>query len=47
MLSGKIFCNKCGAPYIADAGTSKSGKVYNYYVCEDKKDVYKRQLKRL
>lgn len=37
MLSGKIFCNKCGAPYIADAGTSKSGKVYNYYVCEDKK----------
>lgn len=37
MLSGKLFCEACGAPYIADAGTGKSGKVYHYYLCENKK----------
>ena len=37
MLSGKIFCAKCGEPYQADAGTSKTGRAYYYYVCSNKK----------
>lgn len=36
-LSGKIFCAKCGQPYIADAGTSRNGTVYNYYTCKGRK----------
>ena len=33
LLSGKLFCGHCGSPMVADSGTSKSGKVYNYYKC--------------
>lgn len=37
-LSGKIFCAKCGQPYIADAGTSQNGVVHNYYTCKGRKN---------
>lgn len=37
MLSCKCFCGYCGKMLIADAGTGKSGKVYNYYKCKHTK----------
>ncbi len=37
ILSGKIFCAKCGAPYLGESGTSKSGKLYSYYKCNGAK----------
>ena len=33
LLTAKLFCGKCGKPMTGDGGTGKSGKVYNYYVC--------------
>lgn len=33
LLSGKLFCGKCGNPMTGCSGTSKSGKVYEYYRC--------------
>lgn len=33
LLSGKVFCGKCGSPMSAMAGTSKSGKKFTYYAC--------------
>lgn len=36
-LSGKVFCAKCGSPYLGESGTSKNGKVYTYYKCNGTK----------
>lgn len=33
LLSGKLFCGKCGSPMSAQTGTGKSGKKFNYYSC--------------
>lgn len=33
LLTGKLFCGHCGAPMTGDGGTSKTGRVYNYYTC--------------
>ncbi len=32
-LSGKLYCGQCGALVTAESGTSKSGRVYQYYKC--------------
>ena len=37
LLTGKLFCGKCGKPMTGDAGTSKSGKVYYYYICNGRR----------
>lgn len=37
LLSYKLICGKCGAKMFGDSGTSKSGKVYYYYTCDNKK----------
>lgn len=37
MLSCKCFCGYCGKMLIADCGTGKRGKVYNYYKCKHTK----------
>lgn len=37
LLSCKCFCGYCGAMLNAEAGTSKTGKVYHYYKCGNKK----------
>lgn len=37
LLTGKAFCAKCETPMIADGGTSKTGKKYQYYACKTKK----------
>ena len=33
LLSGRMFCSKCGEVYIGESGTGKSGAKYCYYVC--------------
>ncbi len=33
LLTGKLFCGKCGKPMTGDSGTSKSGAVHQYYTC--------------
>lgn len=33
LLTTKLFCAKCGAMMVAQAGTSKMGNLYRYYAC--------------
>lgn len=55
LLSGKLFCGKCGSPMTGAAGTSKTGTVYNYYACNkkryehtcDKKNVPRDEIEQL
>ena len=51
LLTTKLFCGKCGAMMVAQAGTSSKGPVYRYYACVrqkkhlcDKKMVSKTKL---
>lgn len=37
LLTGKIFCGKCGSPMTGEAGTGKGGGKYNYYTCANRK----------
>ena len=37
LLTGRLFCGKCGSAMIGDSGHSKSGKIHNYYTCAMKK----------
>jgi DNA invertase Pin-like site-specific DNA recombinase len=37
LLSQKLFCGHCGSLMIGDSGTGKSGNVYNYYTCGNRK----------
>ena len=37
LLAGKVFCGHCGSPMNGESGTSKSGNVYHYYKCYNKK----------
>lgn len=37
LLTGKLFCGKCGEPMTGDGGTSKTGKVYQYYTCNNRR----------
>ena len=37
LLTGKLYCGKCGQPMTGDGGTSKSGKVYSYYICSGRR----------
>ena len=45
LLSCKCFCGYCGAMLNAEAGTSKTGKVYHYYKCGEKKRGKKCEMK--
>lgn len=36
ILSGKLFCGYCGRRLVGFCGYSKSGKVYKYYICQNK-----------
>ena len=40
LLSGMAFCGHCGAPLVADSGTSKGGTRYDYYSCAQKKKAH-------
>ena len=37
LLTAKLFCGECGQPMTGDGGTSKTGKVYSYYICNGKR----------
>ena len=37
LLSGKLICGECGGLMTGEAGTSKTGAVYQYYKCYEKK----------
>lgn len=37
LLSGKLFCGKCGNNMVGDSGTSKTGVTHYYYSCIEKK----------
>ncbi len=37
MLTGKLFCGRCGAIMVGECGTGQSGAVYNYYKCVNNK----------
>ena len=37
VLSGKLFCGNCGTLMTAETGTSKTGSVYRYYKCFNRK----------
>lgn len=49
LLTGKLFCGCCGAPMKSVAGTSKTGKVHQYYACKkkDQKNIQKEWLEEL
>ena len=34
LLTGKLFCGKCGALMVGKSGTGKYGKLHHYYVCK-------------
>lgn len=36
-LQGKVFCGMCGAPMVGECGRGKTGTVYHYYTCADRK----------
>ena len=51
LLTTKIFCGKCGAMMVGQAGTSKTKKVHRYYACArqkkhkcDKKMLHKEKI---
>ena len=37
LLSGKLFCGRCGKGMIGDSGTSRNGEKHYYYTCSTKK----------
>ncbi len=37
LLTGKLYCGHCGAPMIGMSGTSKTGAMHHYYVCNAKR----------
>lgn len=37
LLTTKLFCGHCGSPMTGDSGTSRSGRVYFYYTCVERR----------
>ena len=37
LLTGKLFCGKCGSYMMGTSGTGKSGKLHYYYTCNKKR----------
>ena len=37
LLSGKLYCGKCLTKMYGESGTSKTGKLYHYYKCFNRK----------
>ena len=35
LLTGKLYCGYCTKPMIGTSGTSKTGKVHRYYICQN------------
>lgn len=37
LLTTKLFCGHCGSFMVGECGTARSGKMYHYYKCSDRK----------
>lgn len=37
LLTGKLFCGRCGSPMVGVSGKSKGASPYYYYVCKNKR----------
>lgn len=37
LLTGKLFCGKCGSPMTGISGTARSGALHYYYVCQKRR----------
>lgn len=37
LLTGKLFCGRCGSNMVGDSGTSSTGTTHFYYSCREKK----------
>lgn len=37
LLTGKVFCGECGSAMPGDSGKSKTGRIYYWYSCRNKK----------
>ncbi len=37
LLTGKLFCGRCGSPMTGESGTGKGGKKFYYYTCVGRK----------
>lgn len=37
LLTTKLFCGHCGSAMVGETGTSRTGVVYRYYKCSDRK----------
>ena len=37
MFSGKVYCKECGQKMVGTGGKSRSGQIYHYYSCPNKK----------
>lgn len=49
LLTTKLFCAKCGAFLVGESGTSKTGKIHQYYKCasvKKKKGCKKKPVKK-
>ncbi len=37
LLTGKLFCGRCGSPMTGTSGTSKTGTLHYYYTCQKRR----------
>lgn len=37
LLTGKIFCGRCGSPMVGTSGTGRHGELHYYYACKGRK----------
>ncbi len=37
MLTGKLFCGPCGSPMVGMSGTSRTGDLHYYYICQNRR----------
>jgi DNA invertase Pin-like site-specific DNA recombinase len=40
LLRGKAFCGYCGAPIVGESGRGKSGSMFHYYACANRKKLH-------
>lgn len=40
LLRGKAFCGHCGGAMVGESGRGKSGTVYHYYTCTNRKKLH-------
>ena len=46
LLTGKLFCGKCGNRMVGISGTARNGTLHHYYTCKNKKSCHKHNVKR-